>query len=72
MILATEKLTFTKDIEKTILRIADERGVTPEDVIVEFVKKQIAWAQFQEMQKELAPKLQADGWTEDRALNEIS
>jgi len=72
MVLTAKKIRFKKEAEKTILRIARERGISPEEVIVDLVQKELAWSKFQAVQKKIAPKLQADGWTEERALNEIS
>jgi len=72
MVLTAKKIKFKKEAEKTILQMAQEKGISPEEVIVELVHKELAWAKFRAVQKKVAPKLQAEGWTEERALNEIS
>lgn len=77
MVLTAKKLTFPRKVEQAILRITEEKGQTPEEVIVELIgerltEKERAWKNYQAIINELAPKIKASGPTEEWALENIS
>jgi len=77
MVLTAKKMAFPRKVEQEILRIAEEKGQTPEEVIVELVgerltEKERAWKNYKAIIKELAPKIKASGLTEEWALENIS